>query len=272
MTQFIAPPNSNFYVIYRVSDKGHNLDRCKLTNATKQHCLMNALEQFGRENFYVIADNCSEELIHFLKSEGLTFEETHLGNSPSFKYAVTQVINTYDDNDIVYLLEDDYLHLPGSKQFIIEGLGIADYVTLYDHPDQYLTYIRKRDNDAAPLNRFGLHRWRIFLTEHSHWRETPSTTMTFAARVKTLKQDYKILMNNPDKGIPHDFAMFLTLTKQSSLIDAAKLYDMRRIALGIVLNNFAIFRKKRLLISCVPGRATHCEPKLLSPLTDWTKI
>ena len=80
------------------------------------------------------------------------------------------------------------------------------------------------------------------------------------------------MMNNPDKGIPHDFAMFLTLTKQSSLIDAAKLYNMPRIALGIVLNNFAIFRKKRLLISCVPGRATHCEPKLLSPLTDWTKI
>lgn len=53
------------HVIYRISDKGHN--------ATKTHCLQNAIEHFGRENFHVIADNCSPELVRFIESEGLDF-------------------------------------------------------------------------------------------------------------------------------------------------------------------------------------------------------
>ena len=265
------PPSKHFHVIYRVSDKGSNASKSKIDNATKQHCLMNAIEHFGRESFYVFADNCSEELINFLKSEGLPFEETHLGNSPSFKYALTKIIDRYDDEDIVYMLEDDYLHLSGSMQLITEGLEIADYVTLYDHPDQYMTYIAGKAG-AAPLNRFGLHRWRIFVTENSHWRETPSTTMTFAAHVKTLKEDFKIFMANPDRGTPHDFVTFLKLTKQRRIIDAVSLLKIPRAFLAVMMNIFAPFRKKRLLMSCMPGRSTHCEKNWLSPLTDWTKI
>ena len=258
-------------VLYRISDKGNNASKTKLDNATKQHCLLNAIEHFGKENIYVIADNCSDELISFIDAQGLRHEETHLGNSASFKYAITKVINTYPDEDIVYMLEDDYLHLSGSMQLIIEGLEIADYVTLYDHSDQYMTFDRNKPG-AAPLNRFGLHRWKIFVTEHSHWRETPSTTMTFAARVKTLKADYKILMDNPDKGSPLDFPMFLKLTKQTGIMAALSVWRYRKALKNIVMNTFALFRKKRLLISCLPGRSTHCEKKWLSPLTDWTKV
>ena len=264
--------NPIVHVVYRVSDKGHNAQKLKLPNAEKRSCLLNAIEQFGRENIYVIADNCSQDFTDFIKSEGLAFEETHLGNSPSFKYAVTKVINTYCDNDVVYLLEDDYLHLPGSKELISEGLEIADYVSLYDHPDKYMTG-NLRLRGASPFNRFGFHRWRIFITAHSHWQEAATTTMTFAARVKTLKEDYRILMHNPDAGVPNDFGMFLTITKQRSLFDIIRLLPtMPKYAMTILLNNFALFRKKRLLVSCIPGRATHCETKWLSPLTDWTKI
>ena len=260
-------------VLYRISDKGHNADKLKLDNATKHHCLLNAIEHFGRENIHVIADNCSQELLSFIESQGLHYEETHLGNSPSFKYAVTHAISTYNDNDIVYFLEDDYLHQPDSMQLIPEGLEIADYVTLYDHPDQYKSYTLRYKGES-PFNRFGIHRWRIFVTEHTHWREVPSTTMTFAARVKTLKQDRKILMNNPDKGLPEDFAMFLALTKQRGLLDTMNVLLIRHTPAikSMLTNYFALFRKKRLLISCIPGKSTHCEKKYLSPLTDWTKI
>ena len=263
----------DFHVVYRISDKGYNPGKLKVPNATKEHCLQNAVEQFGRKNISVIADNCSEGLVSSLKAQNFrSLEETHLGNSKSFKYAITQVINSsYNDSDIIYFCEDDYLHLPGSMDLIREGLGIADYVTLYDHPDQYMSFTLRR-RGAGPLNRWGLHRWRIFLTEHSHWKELPTTTMTFAARAKTLKEDYKLLMKNPDSGVPDDFNMFLRLTKQRSLVDAVKVLPMWRSGLLIFMNNFAPFRKKRLLISCIPGRATHCENKWLSPLTDWTKI
>lgn len=232
---------------------------------------MNAAEIFGRDNFYIIADNCSEALIDFIRSEGFEFEETHLGNSPSFKYMLAKIVNDakYNDDDIIYLLEDDYLHLPGSKELIFEGLEIADYVTLYDHSDQYLKY-KFRRGGAAPLNRFSFHRWKIFLTQHSHWRETPSTTMTFAAKMGTLREDFNLWKKQPDSGIPRDFVTFLRVTKQTSFIDAMKI--SRKAGLFVILNNFAFFRKKRLLISSIPGRSTHCEKKFLSPLTDWTKI
>ena len=262
-----------FHVVYRISDKGYDARKLKLTNATKEHCLLNAIEQFGRENFYVICDNCSEQMIDFIKSQGLPYEETHLGNSPSFKYAVTKVVNTYSSNDIVYLLEDDYLHVGNSKEILLEGLQIADYVSLYDHPDQYMTCGFKRKG-AAPLNRFRLHRWKIFVTEHTHWREAPSTTMTFAARVSTLKEDYRILMRHPDKRPPKDFAMFLSLTKQRNPIDTINAFLLFRPwpFQAMIMNYFAFFRKKRLLVTCIPGLATHCVDKCLSPLVDWTKV
>lgn len=264
-------PATVFRVIYRISDKGGNAGKDKIPNATKLHCLRNALEHFGRENFHVIADNCSQEILRFLSSEGLDFEETHLGNSPSFKYAVSKVASSFNDSDIVYFLEDDYLHLPDSKQLLIEALEIADYATLYDHPDQYLCRISSHGG-AAPLNNRDLHSYRIFLTGHSHWREIPSTTMTFAVQVKTLREDIRILTNNPDSGTPDDFNMFLKLTKRSGIADAFNVLPRKRSAFLILMNNFAVFRKKRLLISCIPGRATHCETKWLSPLADWTKI
>ena len=96
--------------------------------------------------------------------------------------------------------------------------------------------------------------------------------MTFAAKVKTLREDSNIFMANPDKGVPDDFVTFLKLTKQRSPFDAFRAVPYMKPAMTILLNNFALFRKKRLLVSCIPGRATHCETKWLSPLTDWTKI
>ncbi len=269
----IANGTRTFHVVYRISDRGYNAKKLKLQNATKEHCLLNAIEHFGRENFYVICDNCSEQMVEFIKSQGLPFEETHLGNTPSFKYALTKVINTYNDNDIVYLLEDDYLHVDGSKDILLEGLEIADYVSLYDHPDQYMT-CSFANNGAAPLNRFRLHRWRIFVTEHTHWREAPSTTMTFAARVKTLKEDYRILMRHPDQRPPKDFAMFLSLTKQRNPLDTITVSytHLRWPFQAMVMNYFAFFRKKRLLVTPIPGMSTHCVENCLAPLVDWTKV
>ena len=94
----------DFHVVYRISDKGYNPGKLKVPNATKEHCLQNAVEQFGHENISVIADNCSEGLVSSLKAQNFrSLEETHLGNSKSFKYAITQVINSsYNDSDIIY--------------------------------------------------------------------------------------------------------------------------------------------------------------------------
>ena len=64
--------------------------------------------------------------------------------------------------------------------------------------------------------------------------------MTFAAKVKTLKENEKILRDFTNETHPHDFHMFLKLRE----------------------NN-------QLLITPIPGRSTHGETAWLSPLIKW---
>jgi len=170
--------NIQLKVIYRVSNKGR--DKNKLPNATKEHCLENARDIFGLDCIHVIADNCSPDLVKFIKETGFDYEETSLGNIGSFQYALNNIISKIDDDCIVYMLEDDYLHLPDSKDILLEGLQIADYVTLFDHNDSYMD----RKDGGSPFNHGDIHRWRIMTTKSSHWRELPSTTMTVAAKAK----------------------------------------------------------------------------------------
>lgn len=253
-------------VIYRISDKGN--PKRKLDNADKESCLNNAKREFGEDDIHVIADNCFFNTIKMIESLGLRWESTSLGNIGSFLFALNKVIKEYDSDDYVYFLEDDYLHLPRSKKVLLEGLKTADYVTLYDHPDKYLD----SKNGGNPFNHGSFQKSEIFVTESAHWRTINSTTMTFASKVKTIKEDFQILKKQPRKGIPDDFAMFLTLTKQKNLLDCALLgMEKKKAALNILRNIFS-FRKKRILISSIPGFATHTEMNYLSPVIKWWNV
>ena len=82
----------------------------------------------------------------------------------------------FDDEQIVYLLEDDYIHRSGWCDIMLEGFDIkSHYLTLYDFDRMSQEYSCK-----------------IFTTPSSHWREVPVTTNTFACKYKTLIEDMKI--------------------------------------------------------------------------------
>jgi hypothetical protein len=83
----------------------------------------------------------------------------------------------------VYLLEDDYIHCPESKRILLEGLWIADYVTLYDHPDKYLL----EKSGGNPFNDKNLQKTRVYMTKSTHWQET-TTIMRYACRIRTYKK------------------------------------------------------------------------------------
>lgn len=252
----------NLKVIYRISDKGN--PKAKLPNGGKDECLLNAIESFGRENIYVIADNCNQETVAKLKAWGLAVELTSNGNTGTFKYIINEVLEKYNDDEYVYLLEDDYLHLPGAKEILLEGLQIADYVSLYDHPDMYTLH---EEGGANPFYHRGGGKCQVYLTAHSHWRTTVSTTMTFAARVKTLKEDREIWNTINIGNIPKDFYSFVVLTKQRDADDFTYMQQQQQSTLiELMRYNMGAAHPDRKLISALPAKATHTEIGLVAPL------
>ncbi len=253
------------HVFYRISDKGNPKE--KLPNADKFSCLVNAIAEFGRDSLYVIADNCNPETVSFIRAEGLPFEETSLGNSASFVYMAEKIIEERNPDEVVYLLEDDYIHLDGSERALIEGLDIADYVTLYDHPDKYKT----ENEGGSPYNDKKLRKTRVYATETSHWRETDSTTMTFACKVSTLGEDIEIWKKYCRDRNPDDFHAFMEITPTSITDILSFFLRLRKREFKILLTKFFVHRPARLLVSALPAKATHAETRWLSPVIDWKR-
>jgi glycosyltransferase involved in cell wall biosynthesis len=173
---------------------------------------------------------------HFLKNKNVNKISKKGGNdAQSFLNLLNYVKEqNYKDDDIIYFLEDDYLHKPGWVDIILEGFEYigADYYTLYDHPDKYFLPMY---NDLQS---------KIIVTPSTHWRTTPSTTNTYACKFSTLKNHFDIHVQYCD--------LIEKWTK-----DHDKFTHLWKIGSN--------------LISCIPGYSTHVEGNMFSPLVDWGK-
>lgn len=235
--------------IYRISDKSN--DKNKITNATKMYCFDNFLSVFGRENLTVVLDNCETETLEQVKKRGIkNIITTKLGNRGACLCTINYALENFNDEDYVYFVEDDFLHKPEALKLLKEGFEIADYVTLYDHPDKYVDYNNNGDNKYI---KGGGEETKVLLTKSSHWKLTNSTVMTFAVKVKTLKEDYPIWKYFPARSFK--------AWQRLQMLEP-------RFRLKYMFSG----RKKRKLISPIRGASTHCEVKYLSPLVDWSKI
>ena len=226
-------------IIYRISEGGYPKDKPEYI--TKINCLKNALTHFDENDFTLIADSISEEFKSEIREVyNGKIERVNIGHGAGTFNIALNSIEGLDVNEIVYFLEDDYLHKEGSQKVLESGFDLGmDYVTLYDHLDKYLNPIEGGNPYCEGRAEFT----RVYLGEYSHWKLTNSTTMTFAAKVKTLKEDEGILRQWTAGEHPHDFQMFGDLLK-----------------------------KGRRLVSSIPGYSTHGETKWLTPLTNWEKI
>ena len=140
------------------------------------------------------------------------------------------------DEQIIYLLEDDYLHRPGWSEVMLEGFDInSHYLTLYD----FDFFIAKG--------------WlcEIFTTPSSHWRAVPATTNTFACKYKTLIEDMEIQKEYSIYGIRE-------MDEYSFSRDYNKFWELQK--------------QERYLISPMPGWSTHCDENHISPIIDWKKV
>ena len=225
-------------VIYRIADVGYK--KVKPEYISNEKCLSNFVWTFQDHDILVMADNISDKTRGMIQQHEVPIEHVSVGHGAGTFNLALDIALTYDDDEIVYFVENDYIHLEASPQIIEEGFGLgASFVSLYDHPDKYLD----PSKGGNPYCEGGGEDTRVYLTESCHWKITNSTTMTFAAKVSTLKRVEPILRKWTSETHPNDFQMFLALREQGEL-----------------------------LITSIPGYSTHGETAWLSPLTDWSKI
>lgn len=230
-------------IVYRISDAGYN--KVKPTYIDNEACLKNFCNVFFDHihDIQILADNCSESTLDMIAKyiDPISIQKVSVGHGAgTFNLALDKALKL-DDKEVVYFVENDYLHKQNSAKVLEEGLNLgASFVSLYDHPDKYLDPSR----GGNPYCEGGAEDTRVYLTQSTHWKMTNSTTMTFAAKVETLKRVEPILRKWTNQGhYPDDFKMFLELREQLEL-----------------------------LVTPIPGYATHGESAWLSPLTDWSSI
>lgn len=231
-------------IIYRISDAGYKKMKPEYIN--NENCLRNAVTTFGLDNhqWFIIADNTSDKTNEMI-SKYVSMESIHyvnIGNgSGTFNHGLNLAL-TLDDDDVVYFLENDYIHKSNSDVILLEGINAGgDYISLYDHPDKYIPAKRGGnpfiEDDGGEVT-------KVYLTKSCHWKMTNSTTMTFASKVKTLKEDESIIRKWTNMGdYPRDFDMFIELRE-----------------------------KGKVLLTPIPGYSTHGEIDWLSPLTYWGEL
>lgn len=168
----------------------------------------------------------------FLSNED-KIQVINCGNEASSFLKTLEIVESFDfdDETIIYFLEDDYLHRENWCNILLEAFTLPiHYVSLYDHLDKYLDY-----PDLTS---------KIFHTSSVHWRTVPSTCNTYAAKYGQLKEDMNIHRHfsaaSPD-GITMDHSKFVQLGNMG-----------------------------RILVTPLPGYSTHCD-LLHSPTINWEK-
>ena len=92
--------------------------------------------------------------------------------------------NLIEDDDLIYFLENDYMHVDGWLNKVLELFQTyngLDYVSLYDHNDKY--FLPMYDNLTS----------KVFTSQSHHWRTTPSTCGSFITTKQRFNEDFDIL-------------------------------------------------------------------------------
>ena len=108
-------------------------------------------------------------------------------NSYLFAWNYAKQLNI-EDNDIIYIAENDYAFVPGwsyKLQELFDVFDELDYVTLYDHNDKY------NPNVYPNLSTY------LFVTKNHHWRTVPNTTGSIIFTKRILDEDFDIHTSNP---------------------------------------------------------------------------
>lgn len=236
-------------IYYRATASDKTEDRPKYFS--KLAALKNfifCLSRITEYEFTLVHDgDLQPEIQNLVSTIGVILKLRDVGNSGSFWRAFSLAIE-HDASDLIYFVEDDYLHTSDALKKLLEcneDLLDVDYMTLYDHPVRYaIEYSLGLD---LPLRKPS-----VYVSRSHHWRTVESTCMTFAASVKTLKEDLHIFEKYVRTStVPQDRALFRCLQ-------------------GLL--GYEQDSTNRTLIGPIPSLATHCREPWLAPIVDWERI
>lgn len=221
-------------------DGGRDNNKNRPTWFSKEACFNNMLKTTNLDlaniTYFFDGDNEAYKK-HFLQKYNSVNVVNCLegGSDAATFYHLMKYINNLklNDNTVVYMVEDDYIHRPNWGEVLLDGItqNPDGYITLYDHPDKYWKFVYPDLTTKLNCGR------------HCYWRTIPSTTSTYASRFKIFKEDLEMSLTFCD--IPNksnwDHKRFVYLTSQ----------------------------KNRNIMSCMPGWAAHCMSDYLSPFINW---
>jgi hypothetical protein len=177
---------------YKNRPKWFNFEKCfiNLLNTIKDKNVDLHLVMDGDVENNFIGKYKDKYILHTInaKSDKLSFWKT-------WDIVKQTLIN---ENDLIYFLENDYLHINGWVEKVIElfkSYQGLNYVSLYDHNDKY--FLPMYDNLMS----------KIIITQSNHWRTTPSTCGSFIINKQIFNEDYQ-----EHVSIEGDHNKFLHLT------------------------------------------------------------
>ena len=186
---------------------------------------------------FIVGDRVSEEIWELAKEKLKPVyyfnSQEKLGDGKSLLESSKVAMNQNDD-DLIYFVEDDYLHDPENFaqrikdifDFAEKNLQVPWFVHPTDYPDQYSRLLKRS---------------YLFQTNSGYCREISSTTHTFMVQ----KKYYKLFV---------DF--FRECHKDDG--NDGKLST--------------IFQDKAICLSPLPGVATHFHIGTISNYVDWNKV
>ena len=212
----IALEDNMIHIVLRTCDR-HSLQSTRIVN--KKECIIRCLNSILKEldtiedkHLHIIDDNSSDDFKRILNSmvESLPHvtinylparDQSGLSDKMKSRYSVQvayEYIYELPDEDLVYIVEDDYLHLPGSIQEMIDtwsyftnslqvniGIFPQDFNQLYFHP-------------AFPHNETYFQASFIVPAQFRYYRTTWFTHESFMLQsgiFKKYKKEFDTLLN-----------------------------------------------------------------------------
>jgi uncharacterized membrane protein YgcG/tetratricopeptide (TPR) repeat protein len=267
---------------------------------TDEACINNFMRTMRPDSMVVIADNCSPATLAMVRraAPSAHLVQIAMGSaSGSWRVAVAVAVaaavsrTAIDDeypkgsgarnSAVMYFIEDDYIHREGARAALLEALEepsaladqaagtgrIADYVSLYDHPDKYPAYVDTAGLGLGPNPLIDPARGgevaTVLLSHSTHWKTTNSACLSFGAPLTVVAEDAAVLSKWAVGEVPNDYSMFRELLTRGEGPKEATGRGEEATAERPA--------KRRVLVSPIPSLATHAQANALAPLVDWRR-